>query len=291
MTRLQHEATLTPPSPAPAAARRHSRPARHWPCRPGGDLLLRVGAGLHHAAGHDQGGGVLGAHLDLDDLALRHIEEEARGRVRRAGQEHRDVLLLAGKIVGDLHARRLRDQHDRPHAGRGKFDQADAAEARSLPGEQRLEHLLQAAIDRAHRRHPAEQLLAEIDQRAPDQIGGEEAEQRQRDHGDDQPGARQAERQIGFRPVGNRHERPHQAVDPGHEPPGQVKGDRDRAGDDQAGQEIVPEPGHQAAVDVRRRSAGGTGGGRSSRFIRGSRSVEAGIVTCQLRSSSRFLKT
>ena len=41
-----------------------------------------------------------------------------------------------------------------------------------LPGEQRLEHLLQAAIDRAHHRHAAEQLLAEIDQRPADQVGG-----------------------------------------------------------------------------------------------------------------------
>ena len=158
----------------------------------------------------------------------------------------------AGQLVGDLHARRLRDQHDRPHAGRRKFDQADAAEARSLPRKQRLEHLLQAAIDRAHHRHPPEQPFAEIDQRPADQVGGEEAEQRQRDHRDDQPRARQPERQIGFRPVGDGHERADQTVDPGHEPPGQVKGDGDRAGDDQAGQEIVPETGHQPARGVRR---------------------------------------
>ena len=87
--------------------------------------LLRVGAGLHHAGGHDQGRGVLGGHLDFDDLALGHVEEEAGGRVRRARQEHRDVLLLAGQFGRDVHARRLRDQHDRPHARRGKFDQAD----------------------------------------------------------------------------------------------------------------------------------------------------------------------
>ena len=201
----------------------YSPPARRWPCRRARRLLLRIGARLHHAGGHDQGRGVFGAHVDLDDLALRHVEEEARGRVRRAGQEHRDVLLLVGQLVGDLHARRLRDQHDRPHARRGKFDQADAAEARSVAREQRLEHLLQAAIDRAHHRHAAEQPFAEIDQRPPDQVGGEEAEQRQRDHGDDQSRARQAERQVGFRPIGHRHERAHQAVDPGHEPPGQVE--------------------------------------------------------------------
>ena len=65
---------------------RHARKRR--------DLLLRVGARLHHAAGHDQRRGVLGAHVDFDDLALRHVEEEAGGRVRRARQEHRDVVLL-----------------------------------------------------------------------------------------------------------------------------------------------------------------------------------------------------
>ena len=173
-----------------------------------------------------------------------------------------------GRLAGDLHARRLRDQHDRPHAGRGKFDQADPAEARSLAREQRLEHLLQAAIDRAHHRHAAEQPFAEIDQRPADQVGGEEAEQRQRDHGDDQARAGQPERQIGFRPVGHRHERADQAVDPGHEPPGQIEGDRDRTGDDQAGQEIVAETGHQPARgDPAAASSGGAVGGSSSRFI------------------------
>ncbi len=114
--------------------------------------------------------------------------------------------------------------------GEGNSTQADAAEARAVAGEQRLEHLLEAAIDRAHHRHAAEQPFAQIDQRSPDQVGGEETEQRQRDHGDDQAGARQSERQIGFRPVGRRHERPHQIVDPVHEPPGQIEGDRDRPG-------------------------------------------------------------
>ena len=128
-----------------------------------------------------------------------------------------------------------------------------------VAGEQRLEHLLQAAIDRAHHRHAAEQPLAEIDQLAADQVGGEEAEHGQREHGDDQPGAGQAERQIGLRPIGDRHERPHQAVDPGHEPPGQIEGDGDRAGDDQAGQKIVAKPGHQAAGRVRRQLTRGHG--------------------------------
>ena len=167
-----------------------------------------------------------------------------------------------GKAVGDLHARRLRDQHDRPHPRRGKLDQADPAKARSGTGEQRLEHLLEAAIDRAHHRHPAEQPFAEIDQRAPDQIMGEEAEQGQRDHGDHQAGTRQPERQIGFRPVGDGNKRPHQPVDPGHEPPGQIEGDRDRAGHDQAGQKIVPQPRGKAPGSGRREFRRGHGRGQ-----------------------------
>ncbi len=113
---LRNNANPTPPSPFPAATRLHSPPAPRSPSRPGRQSSLPVGAGLHHAAGHDQRRGILGAHLDLDDLALGHIEKETRGRVRRARQEHGDMLFLAGKIVGDFFARRLRDQHDRPHA-------------------------------------------------------------------------------------------------------------------------------------------------------------------------------
>ncbi len=201
------------------------------------------------------------------------------------------MLLLAGKRVGDLHARRLRDQHDRPHAGRREFDQADAAEARSLAREQRLEHLLQAAIDRAHHRHAPEQSFAEIDQRPPDQVGGEEAQKRQRDDRDDQPGARQPERQIGFGPVGDGDERPHQSIDPGHEPPGQIEGDGDRPGHDQAGQKVIPETRHQAAMGLRRDFGRGLGRRQIVAVHGGSRSAEAAILCCQLGCSSRFWKT
>ena len=45
--------------------------------------------------------------------------------------------------------------------------------------EQRLEDLLQALVDRPHHRHAVEDVLAEFDQLAPDQVGGEKAEQRQ----------------------------------------------------------------------------------------------------------------
>jgi len=124
----------------------------------------------------------------------------------------------------------------------------------------------------------------------PDQVGGEEAQQRQRDHGDDQPGAGQPERQIGFRPVGDGHERPDQAVDPVHEPPGQIKGDGDRAGDDQTGQKIVPESGHEAPRGVRRISRG-LGRRQVVAVHWGFQVVEAAVVQCQLSNPSRFLKT
>ena len=175
--------------------------------------------------------------------------------------------------------------------GRRKFDQPNPAKARAVPREQRFEHLLQAAIDRAHHRHAPEQPLAEIDQGPSDQVGGEEAQQRQRDDGNDQPRTGQPEWQVGFRPVGDGNERPHQPVDPGDEPPGQVEGDRDRTGDNEAGEEIVPESGHQAVVDLRQ----GIGRRRGRRQIvtvhRGSRSVEAAAIRCQLSHPSRLLKT
>ena len=145
-----------------AAGIRDARRVRHAGQR-GGVALLRIGAGLHHAGRHDQGRGVFGAHVDFDDLALRHVEEETRGRFGAQGRNTEMCSSSPGKLAGDVHARRLRDQDDRPHPRRGKLDQADLAEARPLAREQRLEHLLQAAIDRAHHGHAAEQALAEID--------------------------------------------------------------------------------------------------------------------------------
>ena len=106
--------------------------------------------------------------------------------------------------------------------GRRKLDQADLAEARAGLREQRLEHLLQALVDRPHHRHAVEQVLAGFDQRAPDQVGGQEAEQRQREQRDDQARTGHLHRQIGLRPVRQRNERPHQIVDPVDEPPGQA---------------------------------------------------------------------
>ena len=45
--------------------------------------------------------------------------------------------------------------------------------------------------------------------------------------------------QIGLRPIRLGNDRPHQIVDPGHERPGQLQGDRDRTRDHQPGEEII----------------------------------------------------
>jgi hypothetical protein len=57
-------------------------------------------------------------------------------------------------------------EHQRPHAGRGKLDQSDAAEARAALCKQRLENLLQALVDRPHHRHAVENVFADLDQAA-----------------------------------------------------------------------------------------------------------------------------
>ena len=178
---------------------------------------------------------------------------------------------LARQLRGDVGAGRRREEHQRPHAGRRKLHQPDRAEGRARLREQRLEHLLQAAIDRPHDRHALQNRLADLDQRAADQVGGEEAEHGQRQERDDQAEARNLDRQIGFRPVGDRDERPHQIVDPGDERPDQPDRDRERPGDDQSGQEIV------ADAAARRRDAAGSGAGlRRSGTVRDAhRSSEA----------------
>ena len=72
--------------------------------------------------------------------------------------------------------------------------------------------------------------LADVNQRAPHQVGSEEAERGERQERDDQAEARNLDRQIGLGPVGDRNERPHQIVDPGDERPHQPDRDGERAG-------------------------------------------------------------
>ena len=194
----------------------------------------------------------------------RHVEEEAGGRVRRARQEGTRRARRLRQPRGDLGARAADEMNTSDHMpGAGNSTSADLAEARAGLREQRLEDLLHGLVDRPHDRHAVEQVLAELDQRAADQVGGEEAEQRQRDERDDQAGARDAERQIGLGPVGRRNERPHQLVDPVDEPPGQTDGDVERPDQDQAGQEIIAQPRRPTLWCERRQRCAAAGGDRS----------------------------
>lgn len=164
-------------------------------------------------------------------------------------------MLFHRKLGRDFDARRLRDQHDRPHARRRKLDETDFPEARPVAGEQRLEHLLEPAVDRAHDGHPPEQAFAQPDQLSPDQVRGQEAQQRQGDHRNDEAGARQSERKISFGTIIDRHEWPDQTVHPRNEPPGQIKRNSDGTRDDQPGEEVVTHPPHESARCIRRRRA------------------------------------
>ena len=205
--------------------------------------------------------------VEIDDVAARHIEEKPGRRVGRAGHEGGDMLGLR-KLGRDVGARGVRQEHQRPHAGRRKLHQADAAEARAALGEQRLEDLLQALVDRPHDRHAVENVLARLDQLATDEVCGQEPEQRQRNQYDDQTDAGDLDRQIGLGPVGNRNERPHQIVDPVDEPPGETDGDVGRPDQDQPGQEIVPQPADESTVECDRlfRIGRGIGGRHDSRI-------------------------
>ena len=101
--------------------------------------------------------------------------------------------------------------------------------------------------------------FAELDQQlASDEVRGQEPEQRQRHERDDQPGAGNIDRQIGFRPQFRRDQRLHPAVDPGDERPDQVGGDERRPDDDQSGQKIGADPRPEARMDDGRRFGRGT---------------------------------
>ena len=143
------------------------------------------------------------------------------------------------QLGGDVAARRLRQEHQRPHAGRRKLHQRQPCGSSSPLREQRLEDLLHGLVDRPHDRHAVQQALAPADQRAADQVGGEEAEQREREERQHQAGAGDRPGQIGLRPVDRRNQRPHETVDPVDERPDQPGGDRQRARHHQAGEEII----------------------------------------------------
>ena len=93
----------------------------------------------------------------------------------------------------DRRARLGRDEHHRPGSFR-ELDQTDFPERGPRLGEDGREDLLERLVDAANHGHPVEQVLAEPHERASDEVGREEADQRQADEGDDQPEAGDLER-------------------------------------------------------------------------------------------------
>ena len=209
-----------------------------------GQLLLRIGSGWISPADIISVIATFRRDVEFDHFAALDEEEKAGGRVGRARQEHRDVLgLTLRQPQCHLPARRLRQEHQRPHSRRRKLDQRRPCGSSSRTWKTASRKSASGSCRSAARSACGSRRLSpSLDQRAADQVGGEEAEQRQRDDGDDQAGAGDRPRQIGLRPVGGRDERTHQVVDPVDERPGQIGGDRQRPGDDQAGEEIVAEP-------------------------------------------------
>ena len=93
-----------------------------------------------------------------------------------------------------------------------------------------------------------ENILARLDQLAADQVGGEEAEQRQCHKRNDEAETWNFYREISLRPIDDRNERSHQIIDPIDEPPGET--DRDVEGPDQneAGQKVIAQPADHPVV-------------------------------------------
>src|SRR3974377_2373218 len=91
-------------------------------------LLLRLALRLHHAGRDQQRHRVLYRDIERNDVCAPHVEKKSGGRVRGAGHEGRDVL-ASWQALGEVSARRLRQEHKRPHAGRWKPDQPQLPDA------------------------------------------------------------------------------------------------------------------------------------------------------------------
>jgi len=180
----------------------------------------------------------------LSPWGRRAPEQEARGRVRRHRQEHRDEVVLA-RALADLASDPVRNERDRPHALPRVLDEAGALEGGAGLAEERLGDLLQAVVDRPDDRGALEDALAEIEDRAADEVlrqraddGGERQKQQQPEPEDVAP-------EDILRVVGVRDQRDHLGVDEVDRPVEQVAGQKQRQDDDEAGEEIVPQPLHQ----------------------------------------------
>src|SRR5271166_1115563 len=239
------------------------RGLRHRRKRP---LALR----LDESGRHDELRGVVSRDRQFDDLIGRNVKEEASCRIGRAGHEHGNHRLLSRERAGDDFARGRRDEHDRPAPFDREFDQPHLPKLGAGLAEHRLEDLLQALVHAPDERRAVEHRLAQSNQRAADDIGGQESEQRQTDERDHDPEARNVNRQIGVRGEALRKPGLDPVVDRVDRPPGNVGGDSDRSEYDKAGEEPRPQPrreravercgrlveGHEALVAAQRKMAG-----------------------------------
>ena len=131
-----------------------------------------------------------GVIVDLDDVGGRHEEIEAGRRVGRAGQEHRRHRLLPAATSATARAgsEEMKTTDHAPFIGNSTSPTLRNCVA--ALAEHGLEDLLEALVDAAHHRRAVDHRLADPDQRAAGDIGGEEAEQRQADEDDDDAEAR-----------------------------------------------------------------------------------------------------
>src|SRR5690606_32387660 len=78
-------------------------------------------------------------------------------------------------------------EDDRPGATARPFDQTDPLEEFGAVGQHRLEYLLERAINVAHEGCAVEQAFASLDDRAADEVGGEETYDGDQYESHDQP--------------------------------------------------------------------------------------------------------
>lgn len=183
------------------------------------------------------------------DVATAEIGHVAAGRVRRGGHVAGDDLVA--EMPGEFGALDvIGDEGDGPRAGGWPGHQRDLTEGVARLAEHGFEYLLQRRIDATNHRHARHDPLAQRQQRAPHQVGGEEADQRENDKGRNQAEARNAEGQIvgdePFRLVARRHQAAHVAVNRLDGDEYQIDGQANRRGHDNAGEEVVPQPCQQA---------------------------------------------
>src|SRR6185503_9677446 len=131
-----------------------------------------------------------------------------------------------------------------------------------------LENLLEPLVDVAHDRGAPQHQLAGADQRAPEQVGRQRADDGEEQDRKHQPDARHRKRHVAVRVVDAGDVRLHPAVHQGDEVPGDVERDTDRANQDEAGEEVVA----QASTGAR-----GAAGGLLKRQL-GEAGLAAGVV-------------